>query len=436
MAHNQDMKFTVVIPTKERCDTLKWALKTCVTQNYDNLEIIVSDNFSQDNTREVVESFQDKRIKYVNTNKPLNMTDNWEFALSHVSEGYVTIIGDDDGILLDSIKDAAEVLEEWGFPTALAWQRVRYHWNNFSVESTRNQIRLPLGKRLYLRNSKEELRKLSEFIEYDTMILPNIYNSFVKHEILQTIKKKSGRYFCSSNPDIYSGFAVAAVTENYLFSEKPFGVAGLSSHSNGIAFLKAESQAKIAERVEAENIFPFHHKIALSLCSPFYIAESVLQAVDNNLLPIDYPISIKQALETALITAKVSPPLLYENIVAGVRETAERNSLKEWAEKVISKTPNSPIIDKDMPAFSYDAWSNSIYWKVNPVEVQNVYDAALLIKQIIRLNDFGMIGTDKFKYKFNRWLSFINKNLLPTTARSQMRELFLPALRQAGIIRG
>ena len=51
--------FTVVIPTRERYDMLEYALRTCVMQDYDNLDIIVSDNFSQDRTREVVESFKD-----------------------------------------------------------------------------------------------------------------------------------------------------------------------------------------------------------------------------------------------------------------------------------------------------------------------------------------------------------------------------------------
>ena len=63
----QATKFSVIIPTRERSDTLQSSLKTCVGQDYDNLEIIVSDNFSTDNTREVVESFDDPRIRYINT---------------------------------------------------------------------------------------------------------------------------------------------------------------------------------------------------------------------------------------------------------------------------------------------------------------------------------------------------------------------------------
>ena len=66
MQSTQATKFSVIIPTRERSDTLQSSLKTCVGQDYDNLEIIVSDNFSTDNTREVVESFDDPRIRYIN----------------------------------------------------------------------------------------------------------------------------------------------------------------------------------------------------------------------------------------------------------------------------------------------------------------------------------------------------------------------------------
>ncbi|RYZ29021.1 MAG: glycosyltransferase, partial [Sphingobacteriales bacterium] len=80
----KEHKYTVVVPTRERADTLLHTLRTCVTQNYDNLTILVSDNCSQDTTEEVVRSFNDPRIQYVNTGKRLSMSHNWEFALSQV----------------------------------------------------------------------------------------------------------------------------------------------------------------------------------------------------------------------------------------------------------------------------------------------------------------------------------------------------------------
>jgi glycosyltransferase involved in cell wall biosynthesis len=45
-------KFKVIVPTRERADTLYYPLQTLVRQRYNNFEILVSDNFSQGNTEQ------------------------------------------------------------------------------------------------------------------------------------------------------------------------------------------------------------------------------------------------------------------------------------------------------------------------------------------------------------------------------------------------
>src|SRR5262249_50277228 len=87
---HEKTKFTVIVPTRERADTLYYCLQTIIRQKYDNLEILVSDNFSHDNTEQVVRNIGDSRIRYVNTGRRLDMSRNFEFALSHVKNGWVT----------------------------------------------------------------------------------------------------------------------------------------------------------------------------------------------------------------------------------------------------------------------------------------------------------------------------------------------------------
>ena len=74
-------KVTVIIPTRERRETLEKSLLTVTSQNYDNLQIIVSDNFSHDRTEEFVRSVKDERLRYLNTGARISMSANWEFAL-------------------------------------------------------------------------------------------------------------------------------------------------------------------------------------------------------------------------------------------------------------------------------------------------------------------------------------------------------------------
>jgi glycosyltransferase involved in cell wall biosynthesis len=66
---------------------IKEALDSIISQTYQNLEIIISDNASTDSTREICESYQekDKRIKYVrfDENRGASINFNTTFDMSH-----------------------------------------------------------------------------------------------------------------------------------------------------------------------------------------------------------------------------------------------------------------------------------------------------------------------------------------------------------------
>lgn len=63
---NRDMKFvSVVIPTYNRAATLPRAIKSVLSQDYINLELIIVDDASTDETAEVLSRFEDPRIRII-----------------------------------------------------------------------------------------------------------------------------------------------------------------------------------------------------------------------------------------------------------------------------------------------------------------------------------------------------------------------------------
>ena len=60
---------SVVLPTYNRAYTISRAIDSVLNQTYSNLELIVVDDGSNDDTRVVVESINDKRIKYIRNSK-------------------------------------------------------------------------------------------------------------------------------------------------------------------------------------------------------------------------------------------------------------------------------------------------------------------------------------------------------------------------------
>lgn len=56
---------SVITPTYNRGEILKETIQSVLNQTYHNFEYIIVDDGSTDNTKEIVQSFQDKRIKYI-----------------------------------------------------------------------------------------------------------------------------------------------------------------------------------------------------------------------------------------------------------------------------------------------------------------------------------------------------------------------------------
>src|SRR4051812_34153210 len=115
-------RFTVIIPTKDRARYTHHTLRTCSLQEYDNLEVIVSDDGSTDDTRGVVEAEarKDSRIRYVSPGAGVGMLDNFEFALSQAKPGCVIALGGDDGLMpygiagmLDTLRDTKQEMLCW-----------------------------------------------------------------------------------------------------------------------------------------------------------------------------------------------------------------------------------------------------------------------------------------------------------------------------------
>jgi glycosyltransferase involved in cell wall biosynthesis len=229
------VKFSVVIPTRERAETLRHALSTCLNQKFDDYEIIVSDNHSSPPTRGVVEGLANEKVRYIRTSEPLAMSSNWDFAVAQASGEYIVLIGDDDALLPHALSTLDRVTNETS-AKVVRWDPAYYTWPNFALADQANYLRVPLGRGLREVSALESIRAVIEFRAVYTT-LPMFYNAAIHRSIISTLRQRTGRVFPHPLPDVYSGFAVAAVAGRYLSTNVPMSVAGQSGASNGIAVL-------------------------------------------------------------------------------------------------------------------------------------------------------------------------------------------------------
>jgi GT2 family glycosyltransferase len=87
---------SVIVPTYNRGDALGRAIESVLRQELEDLELIVVDDCSTDDTESVVESYDDPRVRYLRheTNRGGSAARNT--GIEHASGEYVAFLDDDD----------------------------------------------------------------------------------------------------------------------------------------------------------------------------------------------------------------------------------------------------------------------------------------------------------------------------------------------------
>ena len=92
---------TVFIPTYKRPHLLKNAICSALNQTYKNLQVIVCDNASNDETSQVVAEIakKDPRLHYICHPKNIGMLANYAFGFSQAKTTFFSFLSDDDILL-------------------------------------------------------------------------------------------------------------------------------------------------------------------------------------------------------------------------------------------------------------------------------------------------------------------------------------------------
>ncbi|ARK10405.1 glycosyltransferase [Fibrella sp. ES10-3-2-2] len=375
-------KFTIIIPTRERADTLIHSLQTCTTQAYENLTILVSDNCGQDNTEQVVKSVGDPRVQYINTGERLSMAHNWEFALAQVNEGFVTILGDDDGFLPNAVQEANRILNETGL-LAVNMNPLTdfYLWPSYYKKEQANMLKVSFSNGYEIRDGKAELRKLLA-CKQEHSPLACLYTSFIHVSAIQDVKRVAGSMFRSQIMDSYSAVALANQIGKYAYCRRKLRLNGISSHSTGSSQFNYEKNKQAADLFTKEAKIPFHSKLIYSPSYSYMIAENFMQSFDAGLnieekKLFDFMPFIKVALKEANTRLKGQ----YDTIIEATRYIAEHNDIDtRVVEQLISKTHSQKInlIGYDLKRYAHPF----LFFNAANYDATNVYEAGNLYHDI------------------------------------------------------
>ena len=100
---NNTEKVSIVINTYNGEKYLDKAINSCISQSYKNIEIIIWDNCSNDNTKKIVKYFNDKRIKYFFSNTHTSLYAARNKAIKKITGDYFCFLDCDDEFFKDKI---------------------------------------------------------------------------------------------------------------------------------------------------------------------------------------------------------------------------------------------------------------------------------------------------------------------------------------------
>lgn len=106
---------SVIIPTYNREDTIKYCLESVLNQTYSNIEIIIVDDCSSDKTIDIIKSYNDTRIKLIQLDQNSGAQKARNVGIKAATADWIALQDSDDEWLLDKLEKQVTILEKNNF---------------------------------------------------------------------------------------------------------------------------------------------------------------------------------------------------------------------------------------------------------------------------------------------------------------------------------
>lgn len=134
------MKITIIIPSYNTSDFLEECVDSAFSQTYKNIEVILIDNESTDNTHKIIENIAKKYPNLIIGSAPNIFRHSWEepvnMALSLSTGDYFTILGSDDYIDKEYIEKCVKFLQNGKINISLFQSGLKTFNNNNRLETS------------------------------------------------------------------------------------------------------------------------------------------------------------------------------------------------------------------------------------------------------------------------------------------------------------
>ncbi len=250
---------SVLIPTKNRPETLEACLLSCARVQFADIEFVIIDNASSASTASACKPFlSDSRFRYLRFDSLGSINDQFYRAVDASLGDWLCIIGDDDALLptllvcfatkLTAERDVFDGVE------VIRWPDAVYRWPDFGgPEANLLNFHSLTGSvtRPKINNSRDLLPFIANNLKV-TYQAPGIYHNFIKRKFLNKLLKTYPESIFFLSPDISIRVHCIYESIRYMTLPWPITLAGYSSNSTG-ASNSGTGKADVRKAFWSEN---------------------------------------------------------------------------------------------------------------------------------------------------------------------------------------
>lgn len=195
--------FSVVIPTLNEEVNLPVLLNSIYQNHYEQLEVIISDNVSKDNTRNKAMEFKDKiKNLYFLEHKSKNVSQARNFGASHAKGEFIVFFDSDVEIEKSFFVKIAQEIEKYNVDTLTVWNRAKNNdirgiilWGLLNLSMTLSQHIKPAANGPCIIIKMELFEKINGFDE--TIVFGEDF------DLTQRAVKEDSKFKVFSTPILY-----------------------------------------------------------------------------------------------------------------------------------------------------------------------------------------------------------------------------------------
>ena len=231
--------FSIVLPTRNRPDLISSFIKCTLDQTFQNFELIICDNSSNELTQQAISEFSDDRIVNLRAGG-LKMSDNWNYGIHAISGQYLLLISDKGLLKQGSLEYLFSLIEEEKHD-CITWRL-----DPFVDPDTLIVLKPSQYSKKVNSNDLIKIMLGADWEGFD--IAPMHCTSCVSAKIVADIISKHKNLSQELNPDYTMAIQILLATpyvyhinQNLMMLRRP---SLLEGYGNGSSFVKKTSQSK------------------------------------------------------------------------------------------------------------------------------------------------------------------------------------------------